>query len=99
MTKNGFKEEEEEEEGGEENMEGLVRKSNGFLPMNFSNPKGESFDAEGIGCGKRGRLKVVGLKEKLTGAFLELLLWAFSTHLIGLEFWLVLPVDNPHPKG
>ena len=33
-------------------MEGLVRKSNGFLPMNFSNLKGESFDAEGIGCGE-----------------------------------------------
>ena len=27
-------------------MKGLVRKSNRFLPMNLSNPKGESFDAE-----------------------------------------------------
>ena len=29
----------------------MVRKSKGFLPMNLSNPKGESFDAKGIGCG------------------------------------------------
>ena len=31
-------------------MEGLVCKSKGFLPSNLSNPKGESFDAEGISC-------------------------------------------------
>ena len=34
-----FEEEEKEEEGGEENMEGFVRKSKGFLPMNLPNPK------------------------------------------------------------
>ena len=49
-------------------MEGLVRKSGGFLPMNFSNPKGESFDAEGI-CFGGGRSKIAGLKEKLGGGF------------------------------
>ena len=64
FAKNGFEEEEKEKEGGEENMEGFVRKLKGFLPMNLPNPKGESFDAEGIeGEGKRS--KVVGLKEKL----------------------------------
>ena len=35
----------------EENVEELVHKLNRFLHMNLSNPKGESFDAEGIGCG------------------------------------------------
>ena len=50
-------------------MEGLVRKSNGFLPMNFSNSKGGSFDVEGIGCGEGGRSKVTGLKEKSAGGF------------------------------
>ena len=44
--------EEKEEDDEEDNVEGLLRKSNEFLPMNFSNPKGESFDAEGIGCGE-----------------------------------------------
>ena len=47
-------------------MEGFVCKSKGFLPMNFPNPKGESFDTEGI---EGGISKVVGLKEKLTGDF------------------------------
>ena len=47
-TKNGFKEEEKEEEDEEENLEGFVHKSKGFLLMNLPNPKGESFDAEGI---------------------------------------------------
>ena len=50
-------------------MEGLVHKSNGFLLMDLSNPKGESFDTEGIGCRGEGRSKVVGLKEKLAGGF------------------------------
>ena len=58
-AKNRFEEEEKEEEGGEENMEGFVRKSKGFLPMNLSNPKGESFEAKGI----------AGLKEKLASGF------------------------------
>ena len=48
-------EEEKEEEDEEGSVEGLVRKSNGFLPMNFSNPKEESFDAEEIGHGEGGR--------------------------------------------
>ena len=34
--------------------------------MNLSNPKGESFNTEGI---KTERSKVVGLKDKLTGGF------------------------------
>ena len=46
-------------------MEGLVRKSKGFLLMNLYNPKGESFDAEGIDYGGEGRSKALGLKEKL----------------------------------
>ena len=50
-------------------MEGLVHKSNGFLLINFSNPSGESFDAEGIGCGEGGRSKVTSLKEKSMGGF------------------------------
>ena len=37
--------------------------------MNFSNPKGESFDAEGIGCGEGGRSEVAGLKEKSARGF------------------------------
>ena len=49
-----------------ENVEGLIRKSRGFLPLNLSNPKGESFDIEGIGCGGEGRSTAVCLKEKLT---------------------------------
>ena len=51
------------EEDREENVEGLVRKSKGFLPINLSNPKGDFFDAKRI-C----------LKEKLAGDFLEVLL-------------------------
>ena len=39
FAKNGFKEEEKEEEGGEENMEGFIHKSKGFLLMNLPNPK------------------------------------------------------------
>ena len=46
----------------------LVRKSKGFLPMNLSNPKGESFDAKGTDC-VGGRSKAAGLKEKLVGGF------------------------------
>ena len=45
-------------------MEGFVHKSNGFLPMNLQNPKGESFITEGI---EGGRSKVPSLKEKLAG--------------------------------
>ena len=33
--------------------------------MNLSNPKGESIDAEEIGCGGEGRSKAASLKEKL----------------------------------
>ena len=66
MAKNGFEEEEKEEEGGEKNMKGFIRKSKGFLPMKLSNPKGESFDTEGI---EKERSKVSGLKEKLVGGF------------------------------
>ena len=50
-------------------MEGLVRKSKGSLPRNLSNPKRESFDAKGIGCGGEGRSTTTCLKEKLTGGF------------------------------
>ena len=49
--------------------EGLVCKSNGILPMNFSYHKGESFDSKGIGSGERGRSKVIGLKEKSARGF------------------------------
>ena len=35
-----------EEEHIEENVEGFVCKSKGFLLMNLLNPKGESFDVE-----------------------------------------------------
>ena len=35
--------------------------------MNFTNPKGESLDMEGI---EGGRSKVIGLKEKMSGGFL-----------------------------
>ena len=100
VEKRGEEEEEEEEEDDDEegNVEGLVRKSNGFLPMNFSNPKRESFDAEGISCGERERSKVAGLKEKLAGGFSQGITLDFSTQLIRLGIWLVLPVDNPHPR-
>ena len=47
-------------------MKGFIRKSKGILPMNLPNPKGESFDTEGI---KGGRSKVAGLKEKLARGF------------------------------
>ena len=47
----------------------MVRKSKAFLPMNLSNFKGESFDAEGIDCGGEGTSIVAGLKEKLAGGF------------------------------
>ena len=50
-------------------MEGLVRKSKGFFPINLSNLKGESFDAVGISCVGGGRSKAIGLKEKLPGGF------------------------------
>ena len=79
-------------------MKELVRKSNGFIPMNLSNPKEELSDAEGIDCIGQRRSKAVVLKEKWE-AFLEVLLWAFSTHLTGLRFGLVFPVYNPYPKG
>ena len=47
----------------------MLCKSNGFLHMNLSILKGESFDVEGIGCVGGGRSKAVGLKEKLVGGF------------------------------
>ena len=50
-------------------MEGLVCKLKGFLPMNLSNPKGDPFNAEGIGCGGEERSKATGLKEKLAEGF------------------------------
>ena len=68
MAKNGF-EIKDKEGRREENVEGLVRKSKGFLPMNLSNPKGESFDAKGIGCEGEERSITSGLKEKLAGGF------------------------------
>ena len=37
--------------------------------MNLSNPKGESFDVEGIDCGGEGRSIATGLKEKLVRGF------------------------------
>ena len=47
-------------------MEGFVRKSKRFVPINLPNPKGESFDAEGL----EGRIsKVVGLEENLARGF------------------------------
>ena len=58
-----------EEEDKEENVEGLVFKSRGFLPMNISNPKGESFDAKRIVFEGGGISKATGLKEKLVGGF------------------------------
>ena len=39
--------------------------------MNLPNPKGESFDTEGI---EGGRSKVAGLKEKMPGGFSRVLL-------------------------
>ena len=47
-------------------MEGFVSKSKRFVPINLPNPKGESFDVEGI----EGRIsKVVGLEENLARGF------------------------------
>ena len=66
-----------EEEDREENVEGLVRKSKGFLPINLSNPKGVPFGVEegkqllsghdGTGRVGGGILKATGLKEKNSG--------------------------------
>ena len=42
---------------------------------------------------------VVENEENQHEAFLEVLLWAFSTFLIGLGFWLVHPINNLHLKG
>ena len=42
--------------------------------MNLSNPKGVSFDVEGIGCGGGERSKVAGLKKNWLEAFLKVLL-------------------------
>ena len=50
-------------------MEELARKSKGFLLMNLSNPKGESFDAKGIGYVGGERSKSADLKEKLARGF------------------------------
>ena len=65
-----FKEEEEEKEAGEEKMEGFVRRSKRFIPMNLPNLKKESFDAKGM---EEGRSKVLGLKEKWREVFLGVL--------------------------
>ena len=66
-----------EEEDKEENVEGLVHKSKGFLHINLSNPKGVPFGVEegkqlllghdGTGCVGGGILKAIGLKEKMAG--------------------------------
>ena len=53
----------------EDNVEGLVSKSKGFLPMNLSNPKGESFDVEVISCVGGREIKSRNLKEKLARGF------------------------------
>ena len=50
-------------------MKELVRKSNGFLPMNLSNPKEDFSDAEGINCIGERRSKAVVLKQKLAEGF------------------------------
>ena len=55
-------------------MEGFVRKSKGFRPMNLPNPKGESFDIEGI---EGGRSKVSCLKEKLVEGFSRVITLGF----------------------
>ena len=57
------------EEDEEENVEGLVCKSNGFLHMNLSNPKEEFFDTEGTDCIGEARSTTTCLKEKLEGGF------------------------------
>ena len=52
--------------------------------MNLSNPKGKSFDAEGIGCGGNGRSKAICLKEKLAGGFSQSIILVFfncSNHI------------------
>ena len=58
-------------------MEGLVCKSKGFLPMNLSNPKGESFDIIGISGVGGGRSKSAGLKDKFVGGFSQGITWGF----------------------
>ena len=55
----------------EDNVDGLVRKSKGFLPMNLSNPKRKFFYAKGTDCGGRGRTKAVVFEKKLREAFLS----------------------------
>ena len=40
-------------------MKEWFRKSNGFLPLNLSNPKEEFYDAEGINCIRERRSKAV----------------------------------------
>ena len=77
-------------------MEGFVRRSKGFFPINLPNPKGQSFDVERI---EKGRSKVAGLKEKVAGGFCLGITLGFATHLAKLGFWLVLLIGNPHPKG
>ena len=40
-------------------MESLLHKLKGFLPMNLTNPKGVSFDKEGIkGEGRRSKVPI-----------------------------------------
>ena len=47
----------------------MVRKLKGFLPINLSIPKRESFDAEGISFGGEKKSIAASLKEKLAGGF------------------------------
>ena len=100
MAKNGFEEEEKEEEDEEENIDGFVHKSKGFLLVNLPNPKGESFDAEGIEEGiKEGRSKVLGLKEKLVGRFSRGIILGFfnssnRARVFGSFFPLVIYVQR-----
>ena len=58
-----------EEEDEEKNVEGLVRKSKGFLPINISNPKEEFSDTQGTVCIGEAKSTTIGLKEKLVGVF------------------------------
>ena len=48
-------------------MEGFVRKSKGFLPMNLLNPKGESFGTEG--SNRMRKIKSRRFERKIGGRF------------------------------
>ena len=70
-------------------MEGFVHKLKGFLPMNFPNLKGESFDTEGI---EGGRSKVACLKEKLAGGFSRCITLGFFNS----SNWVRVLARSPH---